>query len=415
MSSVLEIAEKILRKYSLCDNCLGRFFARLGRGLTNDIRGRSIKTVILMDLFTKYSASERSKLLNDLREFAVRGGEPFKTTLEKLSGEKVAEDKCFVCGSKIKNFFEEYSERSLKILERENLKRFLIGVSVPREIIEREEEIAREFRIDSWESIKNELKREIGKRIRDRGYIPDFEDPDIIINIDIGTGAIVTSYPSALYLLRVAKLEKGYRLKRARDSLENILSDKLRIYEPSYIRLHLLARDSRNYAIREPGIYTILEIHSPKRGKPSVEELKNLLKDLYPFRVDVISRVSKRDIYELSQKLTKVIYEIKIFPKGSVEIGKLEKILLENKNTLYITQMTPTRLLERVGERIRRGQVVFREYGVENNLLKIIIQIDKYLFPEEFVTGDSGRTDPSLSSMLGIDLEIKDISIIDMI
>ena len=249
MSNILEVAERILRKYPLCDNCLGRFFARLGRGLTNDIRGRSIKTVILMNLFTRYSASERSKLLSELREFAIKGGEPFKTTLEKLSGEKVAEEKCFVCGSRIKDFFEEYSKRSVKILEREGLKKFLIGVSVPKEITEREEEIAREFKIDSWESIKNELKREIGKRIRDQGYTPDFEDPDIVINIDISTGAILTSYPSALYLLRVAKLEKGYRLRRSRGSLEDILNNKLSIYEPSYTRLHLLARDSRNYVI----------------------------------------------------------------------------------------------------------------------------------------------------------------------
>ena len=131
--------------------------------------------------------------------------------------------------------------------------------------------------------------------------------------------------------------------------------------------------------------------------------------------MNVISRVFKRDIYELSLKLTKVIYEIKASSKGPIDISKLEKIFSENKNTFYVTQMTPTRLLERVGERIRRGQVVIRDYRVENNLLRIIIQIDKYLFPEEFVTGDNGRTDPSLSSLLEADLEVREVSIIDMI
>ncbi len=415
MNSVTEIAEKILRKYPLCDNCLGRLFARLGRGLTNDARGRAIKTVILMNLFTRYSASEKNRLISELREFALRGGEPFKTTLEKLTGEKISEEKCFICGSYIRDYFNEYSERSVRILEREGLRKFLIGVSVPNEIIGREESIAREFRIDSWESIKNELKREIGKRIRDKGYSPDFEDPDIVIIIDIGTGAIVSTYPSALYLLRVAKLEKGYRLRRASGSLENLLIDKLSVYEPSYIKLHLLARDSRNYIIREPGIYAVLEIHSPRRGKPPVEELRGVLKNLYPFKIEVISRVSKKDIYELSQRLTKIVYEIKLTPRGTIDLDRIEKIMSESKGTIYITQMTPSRFLDKLGERIRRGQVVIREYKYENGFIRIIVQLDKHLFPEEFVSGDNGRTEPCLASILGIELEINEISILDII
>lgn len=414
MSSVLELVEEILKRYPLCDHCLGRLFARYGRGLSNAERGRALKTALLINLFARHG-SNRDLLINDLRELASRAGEPFKTSLEKISGERIEIAECYVCGSKINEYINEYSERVERILRREGLSRFVIGVKIPREMSIREEELAREFRIDSWESIKSELKREVGKRVRDKGFTPDFEDPEIIINIDLSTGAIITMYPSMIYLVRVAKLERGYRLRRREGSLEDLLNKKLGIYEPEYVKLHLLARDSVRYKIYEPGIYGLIEIKSPRRGRPSIEDLRRLLSDLYPFKISIISRAKRKDINNLSQRITHVVYEIFALPRKSLSREDLEKIFFNKISTLIVTQKTPSRFLERgYEEKTRVGQVVLRELSLENNMLRIILQMDKILFPEEFVSGDGGRTEPSLASLLGTELEILEVNIIDM-
>ncbi len=41
--SITEKALEMLKKYPLCDHCLGRQFALLGRNIENNIRGAAIK------------------------------------------------------------------------------------------------------------------------------------------------------------------------------------------------------------------------------------------------------------------------------------------------------------------------------------------------------------------------------------
>ena len=39
----IEIAEKVLSKYKLCDHCLGRLFAKMDKGITNKERGDKLR------------------------------------------------------------------------------------------------------------------------------------------------------------------------------------------------------------------------------------------------------------------------------------------------------------------------------------------------------------------------------------
>ena len=44
----LKNAMEMLRKYPLCDHCLGRKFALLGYNIENDERGRAIKLALVL-------------------------------------------------------------------------------------------------------------------------------------------------------------------------------------------------------------------------------------------------------------------------------------------------------------------------------------------------------------------------------
>src|SRR3990172_6883851 len=46
--SVLETALGMLEKHPLCDHCLGRQFALLGRGIENNERGKALKLALTM-------------------------------------------------------------------------------------------------------------------------------------------------------------------------------------------------------------------------------------------------------------------------------------------------------------------------------------------------------------------------------
>lgn len=45
---VLEKTVQMLEAYPLCDHCLGRQFALLGRGLENDRRGQALKLSLML-------------------------------------------------------------------------------------------------------------------------------------------------------------------------------------------------------------------------------------------------------------------------------------------------------------------------------------------------------------------------------
>ncbi|MEM4476186.1 MAG: hypothetical protein QXG07_02745, partial [Desulfurococcaceae archaeon] len=56
--SILDDAAKILEKYPLCNHCLGRLYAKLGRGILNEVRGLSIKTVLAMEYHRRMQTAE---------------------------------------------------------------------------------------------------------------------------------------------------------------------------------------------------------------------------------------------------------------------------------------------------------------------------------------------------------------------
>ena len=50
----LENALEMVRKYSLCDHCLGRQFALLGYNLENKNRGNALKLVLVLQSCKSY-------------------------------------------------------------------------------------------------------------------------------------------------------------------------------------------------------------------------------------------------------------------------------------------------------------------------------------------------------------------------
>lgn len=412
MSDLLNIAESILRRYPLCDRCFGRFFASLGRGLSNDVRGRSLKTSILMNLFYRNMSSGSETLRSNLQELARNGGEPFRSSLKILTGDDVEIRKCYVCGSSIEDLILEYSDRVVRILERERISRFLLGVRVPRELVEREEEIAREFSISTWESIKNELKREIGKRVMMKGFKPEFEDPDAIITIDLTVNVITISRPSLMYVVRIRKNERGFRIRGPENSLEKLLEEKLSNLSPEYVRIHTTTRDSYRYRITDEGVFAVLEIHAPKRRDMDLKDLQVLLRELQPFEIEIISRGFRKDVRELNNRLSKTIYRIKVECSRDLKDEEIEKI--KSMGVMTVTQHTPSRFVSRgAPETTRRGVASLREFTrINDKVYSIVVVIDKRLFPEEFISGDGGRTSPSLSEVLGVELKPLEVDII---
>lgn len=58
---IIEKAREILEKHPLCNHCLGRMFAKLGKG-TNEERGKAIRLILSMELNREVKEPENCEL-----------------------------------------------------------------------------------------------------------------------------------------------------------------------------------------------------------------------------------------------------------------------------------------------------------------------------------------------------------------
>jgi tRNA pseudouridine synthase 10 len=102
-----------------------------------------------------------------------------------------------------------------------------------------------------------------------------------------------------------------------------------------------------------------------------------------------------------------------------VELGseiaeeKLKSVLKELVGS--IDQQTPTRVSHRRADKIRVRKVYSADLAeVSGRLARIIIRGDSGLYIKELISGDGGRTRPSLASALGVDAVVVELDVTDV-
>src|SRR5660397_259282 len=103
---ILDIACKIIHEGPICDHCLGRQFAKLSTGLSNDMRGAALKLVLAM-----HAGAQKDKELQD--ELAKTGGEI----------------KCWVCNNLFLNI-GSWVTKSIEALSDYEYINFLVGTKL---------------------------------------------------------------------------------------------------------------------------------------------------------------------------------------------------------------------------------------------------------------------------------------------
>lgn len=221
MSRLIKLAEKLLSRHYLCDNCLGRLFGGLSIGLSNKDRGRILKEIVKMDLHFRLLNNKRvPKMLlyslicyyeyDDVRELANRLGLRVTCRTKDYRFKK----SCELCGGLLHNTFE-IAKLISEELFRYEFDRYLVGIKTLPELEKKEEELKKKYGLWFGESIRNEMSREIGKHIkaifkevvgRDIHYDPS--NPEVLIVYDARDGSIDISSRSYAIVLFI-------KLKRA--------------------------------------------------------------------------------------------------------------------------------------------------------------------------------------------------------
>ncbi len=424
-------SREILKNYPLCDHCLGRLFAKMGLELGNDERGKAIKTLLSMHLHVDHRNGNISR--EELKRYAINAGDPITRLYSKIYNEEVKTNKCYICENKInRQYFNKHAEEIYKILKEYDASTFLIGVSLPQDVSLRELEVASNLNLETSESIKNEIKREVGKIIKNKyGLEPDFTYPDVVV---------VINYSNERYNIVVNPLLfHGVYWKRGRNishtvwigrrgvkeypySIEEFLNDNLnKLFNSEKIVHHASGREDVDARMLGTGRPLVVEIKKPRRRKVTLEELNKILhKQL--IEVCLTGKSSHSIIEYLKGEGSKKIkiYKLLFYTEKPIEESIIKRIELEFKNRI-INQRTPTRILRRKKDYLRKRRVYeLKVRKIHDQVYEAIIKCDGGLYVKELVHCDNGRTSPCFSEILGaraypLELDVIGIEIDDYI
>jgi tRNA pseudouridine synthase 10 len=439
---ILEKAIKLLENYPLCDNCLGRQFALLGVGLDNKSRGIALKNVLtLWSHFLAESENSVSEATSNLRILADKGNhEPASKTLGKLGfTEEPSKEKCFVCSNVLADLdnLAKMAKESLADLE---FRTFLVGSLIPPEVAEREDEVRSKAGSNWCESLKREINREIGKRLKElTGKEPDFKCPDVTISIDpFNRNAFAQSNP--LFIRgRYKKLVRGipqatwfcrkcggagcpncnWTGKMYQYSVQDFVSKPF-LEETIGVesKFHGAGREDVDARMLGSGRPFIIEIKEPRKRLIDLTRVAERIRDGSEGRVEVTDlKISSREDLRRIKTMattTEKTYKAIVDVEREITEDDIKKIVSELTGAM-IKQRTPLRVLHRRADKIRIKKVhELRINLIASNKMEAIIKSQGGLYVKELVSGDSDRTTPSFSEILDTKAECIELDVIDV-
>ncbi len=131
-------------------------------------------------------------------------------------------DECYICNGLMSRLSDIFMlvEEAVKGYE---FRSFLLGATLPHDMLEREDEIRARLKVKGRESIKSSITREVGMMLSRKGYRVDYERPDIDIHLDLISMSINVRARPIYLLARYRKSRRGLKQKGYENSIESMV------------------------------------------------------------------------------------------------------------------------------------------------------------------------------------------------
>ena len=414
---------RILEKTPLCPSCLGRLFAARLRGYSNRERGLALMRGLVMEL--EQRAEEGDGEARRMLERIAPGLPPeFDQSLERL-GIKVGErTPCWLCGGRLEEWLGLH-RRASELVRSHRAESFVVGVVLSKALSQREDELLRTNMVTTGESIRQEVKREIGKRVMAETGVPvDFERPGVTIMVTLPQG-IVYARPNPI-LVKGRYLKTGRNISQTRWttrrgerrfelSVQDMLEPLREALGGAELVLHASGREDTDARMLGDGRPMVVEVKEPQRRRTSLPVVEKLLNTRArwgwfalegPVTRDYVRELKTSDQHRMKAYRALVTSDRPLNPR---ELEEAEKTL----NGVEIRQRTPQRVSHRRADVVRVKRLYeTRLVQLAPRLLQAYFLAEGGLYIKELVSGDDGRTQPSLASVLGAGLQCVELDVL---
>jgi tRNA pseudouridine synthase 10 len=350
----------------------------------------------------------------------------------KIEGE---DEKCWVCLGIFDNL-DLWADRAVTSIGDREYSTFLVGTKVSGLIGENEEILWSECGITQAEQFKTEMNREVGKLISARtGKEVEFERPDLVITLEIADETTSVQVKSLYVQGRYRKLVRGIPQtrwpcrncggrgcdqcdntgKQYPESVDELIGKELiEMTEAMDSKFHGAGREDIDALMLGTGRPFVVEAVSPKIRSIDVWELERKINEFADGKVEVegLKIVEKAVIETLKSSKADKVYNLKVTFKEPVSTDKLEDAITALIG-VQIHQRTPQRVAHRRADLVRKRYVHNMKLVEKTEEFAIIeVHCDGGLYVKELTSGDDGRTEPSLTGLLGIQAKVDELNVI---
>ncbi|HEX9906942.1 MAG TPA: tRNA pseudouridine(54/55) synthase Pus10 [Thermoplasmata archaeon] len=397
MSDRLEIAGRALQR-PLCNHCLGRLFASVSRGLSNEQRGVMV----------------RASLAN--------------APPESVSG-------CYIC----EGLFTELSKFALLAEEssaEHEFSSFLVGTKIDAETSEREESFWTDTGATETEAIKAEMNREIGKLLEAQLNKPvDFANPELVFLVDTRFDKVTLDVAPLFVYGRYRKFSRElpqtrWPCRECRGKGCPRCGGRGRMYEssvqdqigPIVMRyaggeedfFHGMGREDIDARMLGNGRPFVVEIRRPAKRTLNLALIQQEVNEGAKGLIEVEGlRISTRsEMREIKESAHPKTYRVRVRFQAQFDHGKLNEVV-EALAGKPISQLTPNRVSHRRAnlDRIRTIRDL-RVESADGPEVVFVVEADSGTYIKELMHGDEGRTRPSVAGLVGIPCAVVELDVV---
>jgi len=397
---IIKIADQILSKYSLCDHCLGRVFAKIGAELTNQEKGKNIR---------KHLKKHKKTDIDD----------------------------CWLCSGLI-NEIPHFVDLILNSLEDYEFDTFLVGSKIDEDVLDKEKELLNFAGSEYSESIKTEINRETGKILEKKlGKEVNFENPTIMTVIDTSYDVVNLQISSLFIYGRYKKFRRdipqtkwlckicwgrgckrcNYKGKLYDTSVEELVAKIfLDAAKGTGDSFHGCGREDVDARMLGNGRPFVLEIINPKKRKLDLpiimEEINSINKD--SIGINNIRFSDRNEVNRLKDAGFRKKYRVILKGKSPINNEKLKKAV-QSLRGKKINQLTPSRVAHRRADMVRQKYIYNCDVeSIDGTIAVLTVEAESGTYIKELISGDDGRTKPSISEMIGVPCEVTELDVIEV-
>ena len=375
-SQITSTANLILKKYDLCDQCLGRLFSKQLRLSSNKLLGK------------------------------------------KLHKNSTFQSKCYVC----KNLFcnlDHFLKLMLDSSSNYTFKTYGIGIMIKPSIVDRDDFLRSQYQLKGIDSVKSDITKELIKLFTKKTHkMMDPFDPEITFTVNLKDESCQLRSKSITIFGRYVKSKRGYSQKQK--SCDNCSGKGCRICD-----FHGISEFESIEGIISKLIFKKFGGTTAKFTWIGGEDKSSLvLGSGRPFFVKIKNpskrkcKLSDEDFNSVSLFNLKLVHES---PKKSltfhskIKIKISTKLQINSKNLQKLKDLTtyPITVYEKSGKRYEKKIFDLKYKKNSTNVFTLIISAEGGFPIKRFVIGDDVL--PNISSVLDTTCMVQEFDFLDII